>query len=59
MRKINAFLKSVIVEIKATTWPTGKELRRDTTTVVVTAILFAIFFWIVDSGASAFVSLFS
>lgn len=42
------FLKSVIDEMKMVTWPTAKETRRDTTTVIVTSILFAIYFALAD-----------
>ncbi|WP_127849594.1 preprotein translocase subunit SecE [Lacticaseibacillus hulanensis] len=42
------FLKSVIDEMKLVTWPTGKETRRDTSTVVLTSILFAVYFALVD-----------
>jgi preprotein translocase subunit SecE len=42
------FIKSVVNEMKLVTWPTGKETRRDTSTVVLTSILFAIYFAAVD-----------
>ncbi|KRM54644.1 preprotein translocase subunit SecE [Lacticaseibacillus sharpeae] len=42
------FLKSVIDEMKLVTWPTAKETRRDTSTVILTSILFAIYFAVVD-----------
>ncbi|CZQ96184.1 MULTISPECIES: preprotein translocase subunit SecE [Trichococcus] len=44
------FLKSVADEMKQVTWPTGKELAKYTNTVVVTTILFALFFAVVDFG---------
>ncbi|WP_106450455.1 preprotein translocase subunit SecE [Trichococcus alkaliphilus] len=44
------FLKSVTDEMKQVTWPTGKELAKYTNTVVVTTILFGIFFAAVDFG---------
>lgn len=44
------FLKSVADEMKQVTWPTGKELAKYTNTVVVTTILFGIFFAAVDFG---------
>lgn len=44
------FLKSVADEMKLVTWPTGKALTKDTSTVVVTVLLFAAFFAIVDFG---------
>lgn len=42
------FLKSVIQTMKDTTWLTPKETRRDTTTVVVMSLGFAVFFGLVD-----------
>lgn len=42
------FLDSVREEMKIVTWPTGKQLRKDVSTVIQTTILFAIFFGIVD-----------
>lgn len=44
------FLKSVRDEMKLVTWPTGKDITRDTSTVVVTVLLFAAFFAVVDYG---------
>lgn len=35
-------------ELKNVTWPTGAELRRDTTIVIVTILLMAIFLGVVD-----------
>lgn len=52
------FLKSVREEMKNVTWPTGKRLRKDVSTVIQTAILFAIFFGVVDFGITYLVSLF-
>ncbi|WP_155287798.1 preprotein translocase subunit SecE [Lacticaseibacillus zhaodongensis] len=42
------FIKGVIDEMKLVTWPNGKETRRDTSTVIVTSILFAIYFALCD-----------
>jgi len=42
------FIKSVFAEMKLVTWPTAKETRRDTFTVVMTSILFAVYFAVVD-----------
>lgn len=44
------FLRSVIDEMKKVTWPSGKQLRRDTLIVVQTSLLFAAFFYIVDTA---------
>lgn len=46
------FLKSVWEEMKQVTWPTGKELGKYTSTVVVTVFLFALFFAVVDFGVT-------
>lgn len=51
------FLKSVRDEMKLVTWPTGKALSKDTTTVVVTVILFSIFFAVVDFGVVELIDL--
>ena len=42
------FLASVREEMKIVTWPTGKQLRKDVSTVIQTTILFAAFFGVVD-----------
>lgn len=42
------FIKSVFHEMSEVTWPTAKETRRDTTTVVITSILFALYFALAD-----------
>ncbi|QII81879.1 preprotein translocase subunit SecE [Jeotgalibaca arthritidis] len=51
------FLKSVKDEMKLVTWPTGKELTQYTSTVVVTVLLFAVFFAVVDFGISELLGL--
>ena len=51
------FLKSVADEMEQVTWPTGKELAKYTNTVVVTTILFGIFFAVVDFGITEAMSL--
>ncbi len=42
------FIKSVIQEMKAVTWPNARETRRDTSTVIMTSLLFAIYFAVAD-----------
>ncbi|MBZ2405536.1 MAG: preprotein translocase subunit SecE [Liquorilactobacillus hordei] len=42
------FIKSVFKTMKDTTWPTKKEAVSDTATVISTAVMFAVFFAIVD-----------
>lgn len=44
------FLKSVRDEMKLVTWPTSKDLSKYTNTVIVTVLLFAAFFAVVDFG---------
>lgn len=52
------FLKSVVDEMKQVTWPTGKELTKYISTVVVTVFLFSVFFAVVDFGVSELLKLF-
>ena len=42
------FFKSVGQEMKPVSWPDAKQTRKDTSTVVMTSVLFAIFFGVVD-----------
>ncbi|QFP80314.1 preprotein translocase subunit SecE [Latilactobacillus graminis] len=42
------FFKSVGQEMKIVSWPNAKQTRKDATTVVMTSVLFAIFFGVVD-----------
>ena len=42
------FIKSVIHEMTLVTWPTAKETRRDTTTVIITSLIFAAYFALAD-----------
>ncbi|MDR1522163.1 MAG: preprotein translocase subunit SecE [Streptococcaceae bacterium] len=43
------FLKSIIVEMKKVSWPTKKQLRKDTIIVFEMSIIFAILFFIFDT----------
>ncbi|KRL13520.1 preprotein translocase subunit SecE [Schleiferilactobacillus perolens] len=47
------FLKGVVEEMKLVTWPTFKENRHDTGTVIITSVLFGIFFGLVDLALSS------
>ncbi|KRL87025.1 preprotein translocase subunit SecE [Lacticaseibacillus pantheris] len=47
------FIKGVFHEMKMTTWPTWKENRRDTTTVIITSIIFAVYFALCDWAITA------
>ena len=51
------FFTSVVQTLKDTTWLNAKETRRDTTTVVVMSIAFAVFFGVVDYAVQAVLSL--
>lgn len=51
------FFKRVVQTMKDTTWLNAKETRRDTTTVVVMSIAFAVFFGVVDYAVQAVLSL--
>lgn len=43
------FLKEVRHEMRETTWPTGKEMRKYTSAIFVVVILFALFFFVSES----------
>lgn len=55
------FLKSIVQEMKLVTWPTFKENRHDTGTVVITSVLFGLFFaavdWVLGAGMNWFVKI--
>ncbi|EHL99557.1 preprotein translocase, SecE subunit [Lentilactobacillus parafarraginis F0439] len=42
------FLKNVVNEMKVVTWPNAKQTRTDTSTVLGTSIIMAIFLGIID-----------
>lgn len=44
------FLRSVVDEMKKVTWPTKKQLRKDTVVVIETSIIFAVMFFIMDTA---------
>lgn len=50
MSAIARFFKNVTSEMRKVTWPTRKELTSYTVTVVITVILFAVFFMLLDFG---------
>ncbi|TLQ07961.1 preprotein translocase subunit SecE [Marinilactibacillus psychrotolerans] len=43
------FFGEVVYELKETTWPTAKEMRKNTLTVFGVVAFFAVFFFGVDS----------
>lgn len=51
------FLKEVWTELKRVTWPTRKELLTYTSVVLVTVVLIAIFFAVIDLGISRLLEL--
>ena len=42
------FLKAVKVEMKKVVWPNVSQTKRDTSTVIGTSVIFAIFFAVID-----------
>ncbi len=57
MSAISRFFKNVASEMRKVTWPTRKELTSYTVTVVITVILFAVFFMILDFGIEQLIQL--
>ncbi len=49
MNKVSTFFKEVNHEMKETTWPTAKEMRKNTNAVFTIIILFALFFLATES----------
>lgn len=43
------FLRSVKHEMKQVTWPSKKQLRKDTLVVIETSIIFAALFFVMDT----------
>lgn len=56
MKKLGAFLKSVGQEMKLVEWPTMKQNRHDTWTVIATSLLYAVFFAVIDWGLSSLIT---
>ncbi len=50
------FIRSTIEEMKKVTWPTGKQLRKDTIVVIETSLIFAVLFFLMDSGIQSLFS---
>ena len=51
------FFQNVVSEMKKVSWPTGQEVVRYTTTVVVTVIFFLAFFYVLDLSITALIDL--
>ncbi|MGR3741367.1 preprotein translocase subunit SecE [Companilactobacillus sp. DQM5] len=47
--KLFKFFGSVKDEMKIVTWPTAKETRRDSWTVIMTSVMYGIFFAAIDA----------
>ncbi|AEV94772.1 preprotein translocase subunit SecE [Pediococcus claussenii] len=52
------FFRSVGTEMKNVDWPNGRQLRRDSTTVIGTSLFFIVFLAIVDWLVQLFLKLF-
>ncbi|GEP19124.1 preprotein translocase subunit SecE [Pediococcus argentinicus] len=52
------FIKSVGTEMKAVDWPNGRQLRKDSFTVIGTSVFFIIFLALVDWVVQLFLKLF-
>ncbi|MGX7394181.1 MULTISPECIES: preprotein translocase subunit SecE [Carnobacterium] len=50
MGKIKNFFSGVRNEMKAVTWPTSRELKRNSLIVFGVCLIFAVFFMVVDFG---------
>lgn len=56
-RRTGAFFGDVMSELKKVRWPNRKELTSYTLVVIVTVVLLALFFYIVDLGISRLIEL--
>lgn len=57
MQKKENFFQGVASEMRKTSWPTGKEVVRDTGIVVSVVLFFIIFFYGIDLGISELIKL--
>jgi len=46
--KIIGFFTDIVKEMKKVTWPKREELKESTTVVIITALLFGVFVYVVD-----------
>ncbi|HLQ41113.1 MAG TPA: preprotein translocase subunit SecE [Tetragenococcus sp.] len=44
------FIRGVKDEMKRVTWPSKKQLKKDTLVVIETSLIFAVLFYLMDSG---------
>lgn len=56
MRRLQNYIRDVLLELRKVTWPTREELRGATITVIIFAVVCSIFVGVVDSALGAFVS---
>nr|WP_239565555.1 preprotein translocase subunit SecE [Brevibacillus fulvus] len=56
-RRTGSFFGDVISELKKVRWPNRKELTTYTVVVLVTVVLLAVFFFVVDLGISSLIEL--
>lgn len=47
-----SYFKNVMAEMKQVTWPSAKEVKKYTATVMVMVVIFALFFAVADYGFS-------
>ncbi|ARJ51085.1 preprotein translocase subunit SecE [Staphylococcus lutrae] len=57
MPKKESFFQGVKSEMEKTSWPTGSELVKYTTIVVMTVLFFLLFFWGLDIGIGQLIEL--
>lgn len=50
---LGEYLKGVKVEMKKVVWPTKKEVGAYTAVVIATCAIFALGFWLIDTGVLA------
>ena len=55
-KRVGQFLRDVRAEMKLVVWPTTTDVRSTTLVVIMTTIIFAVFLWGVDRGATRAVS---
>lgn len=51
------FLKGVVAEMKKVSWPTKKQLRKDTLIVIETSLIFAALFFVLDTAIQTVIGL--
>jgi len=56
-RRTGSFFGEVISELKKVRWPNRKELTTYSVVVLVTVVLMAVFFWLIDLGISRLIDL--